>query len=52
MLIRDLKTADASGIVENSQMAGYPGVAVVLIFVDQSRARPGPGRAPGGPGVE
>ena len=41
MLIRDLKTADAIGIVENSQMAGYPGVAVVLIFVDQSRARPG-----------
>src|SRR5256885_9938656 len=41
MLIRDLKTADAIGIVENSQMAGYPGVAVVLVFVDQSRARPG-----------
>jgi RimJ/RimL family protein N-acetyltransferase len=41
MLIRDHRTAMAVGILENSQMAGYPGVAVVLIYVDEAIARPG-----------
>lgn len=41
MLIRENRTAMAVGILENSEMAGYPGVAVVLIWVDSSLARAG-----------
>ena len=41
MLIRANATGEALGLVENGEMTGYPGVAVVLIFVDTSRARPG-----------
>ncbi|HXC78247.1 MAG TPA: GNAT family protein [Candidatus Acidoferrum sp.] len=41
MLIRTRSTGLAIGLVENGEMIGYPGVAVVLIFVDQEAARPG-----------
>jgi hypothetical protein len=41
MLIRATATEEALGLVENGEMTGYPGVAVVLIFVDTGRARPG-----------
>lgn len=41
MLIRDNRSAEAIGTVENSEMAGYPGVAVVLIYVNALAARPG-----------
>jgi RimJ/RimL family protein N-acetyltransferase len=42
MLIRANGTlGEAFGLVENGEMIGYPGVALVLIFVDQDRARPG-----------
>jgi hypothetical protein len=41
MLIRATATGEALGLVENGEMTGYPGVAVVLIFVDTARARPG-----------
>jgi len=41
MIIRDNSSADAIGTLENTEMAGYPGVAAVLIYVDESVARPG-----------
>ena len=41
MLIRAKADGAAVGLVENGHMIGYPGVAVVLIFVDPSLARPG-----------
>jgi len=41
MLIRANADGAAIGVIENGQMSGYPGVAVVLIFVDESVARPG-----------
>ena len=41
MLIRERRGGQAIGIVENHRMAGYPGVAVVTIFVDPDRARAG-----------
>jgi len=41
VLIREHSTATAVGILENSQMTGYPGVAVVLIYTDEAAARPG-----------
>jgi hypothetical protein len=41
MLIRASGTGEAFGLVENGEMIGYAGVAVVLIFVDPKRARPG-----------
>jgi hypothetical protein len=42
MLIRANGTfGEAFGLVENGEMTGYPGVALVLIFVDPDRARPG-----------
>jgi len=41
MLIRANTTGEAFGLVENAEMTGYPGVAVVLIFVDPDLARPG-----------
>jgi len=41
MLIRANRGGEALGLVENGEMMGYSGVAVVLIFVDQERARPG-----------
>jgi RimJ/RimL family protein N-acetyltransferase len=41
MVIRANATGEAFGLVENGEMVGYPGVAVVLIFVDSAKARPG-----------
>jgi RimJ/RimL family protein N-acetyltransferase len=41
MLIRDKATGQAIGLLENGEMEGYPGVAVVLIFTDPAVARPG-----------
>jgi hypothetical protein len=41
MLIRERRGGQAIGIVENHRMTGYPGVAVVTIFVDPDRARAG-----------
>ena len=41
MVIRDRTSGGVIGLVENGEMTGYPGVAVVVIFVDQSLARPG-----------
>lgn len=41
MLIRERRGGQAVGIVENHRMTGYPGVAVVTIFVDPAQARPG-----------
>jgi hypothetical protein len=41
MLVRDNRSAIAVGMLENSEMSGYPGVAVVLIFLDKATARPG-----------
>jgi RimJ/RimL family protein N-acetyltransferase len=41
MVIRANDDGAAIGVIENGQMIGYPGVAVVLIFVDPSLARPG-----------
>lgn len=41
MVIRANGSGEAFGLVENGEMIGYPGVAVVLIFVDHARARPG-----------
>lgn len=41
MLIRETRSATAIGLVENGEMVGYPGVAVVLIYVDTELARPG-----------
>lgn len=41
MLIRARETGIAIGLVENGEMIGYPGVAVVLIFTDPALARPG-----------
>jgi hypothetical protein len=41
MVIRSRASGEALGLIENGEMIGYPGVAVVLIFVDQDRARPG-----------
>lgn len=41
VLIRARSTGIAIGLVENGEMIGYPGVAVVLIFMDPKSARPG-----------
>jgi RimJ/RimL family protein N-acetyltransferase len=41
MVISDRRSGVAFGLIENGEMSGYPGVAVVVIFVDQSLARPG-----------
>jgi ribosomal protein S18 acetylase RimI-like enzyme len=41
MLIRAKTTGQAIGLIENGEMEGYPGVAVVLIFTDPAVARPG-----------
>lgn len=41
MIIRANADGAAIGLVESGHMTGYPGVAVVLIFVDPSVARPG-----------
>jgi hypothetical protein len=41
MLIREKRSGAPIGLVENGEMIGYPGVAVVLIYVDTARARPG-----------
>lgn len=41
MLIRDARSGQAVGLVEAGQLTGYAGVAVVLIYMDQSIARPG-----------
>jgi hypothetical protein len=41
MVIRANRTGDAFGLVENGEMVGYPGVAVVLIYADPDLARPG-----------
>jgi ribosomal protein S18 acetylase RimI-like enzyme len=41
MLIRAKATGVAIGLIENGEMIGYPGVAVVLIFTDPTLARAG-----------
>lgn len=41
MAIRANATGEVVGVIENGEMRGYPGVAVLVIFVDESRARPG-----------
>jgi hypothetical protein len=38
MLIRARHSGLAIGLIENGEMAGYPGVAVVLIFTDPAEA--------------
>ena len=40
MLIRENRGGSAIGLVSNGEMIGYPGVAVILIYVDPE-ARPG-----------
>jgi hypothetical protein len=39
--IRDNQSGRVIGVLENDEMAGYAGVAVFVIFVDQQQARPG-----------
>jgi hypothetical protein len=41
MLVRDARTGTAVGVIEAGQLSGYAGVAVLLVFLDQSVARPG-----------
>ena len=41
MVIRSKRSGEAFGLVENGEMIGYPGVAVVLIFIDPATARAG-----------
>src|SRR5690348_11217767 len=41
LLIRDARSGAAVGVVEAGQLSGYGGVAVILIYTDQSIARPG-----------
>jgi RimJ/RimL family protein N-acetyltransferase len=43
MLVRDLRSGEAVGLVEAAPLPGYPGVAVVSAFMDRTRLRPGPG---------
>lgn len=41
MAIRENKSGQIIGTVENDEMAGYPGVAVYIIYADPDRSRPG-----------
>jgi len=41
MALRDNRTGTVFGVVENDEMRGYPGVAVFIVYVDQTLARPG-----------
>jgi hypothetical protein len=40
MAVRENTGGRVLGVVENSEMVGYPGVAVLLIYMDQALARP------------
>lgn len=41
LVVRLAASSEAVGLMENGEMIGYPGVAVVVIFVDPARARAG-----------
>src|SRR2546430_4514765 len=41
MVIREIASGRAIGLIENGVMSGYPDVAVVLFFTDPDVARPG-----------
>jgi RimJ/RimL family protein N-acetyltransferase len=42
LVVRLAASGEVVGLMENGEMVGYPGVAVVVIFIDPERARPGP----------
>ena len=41
MLIRENQSGAAVGTLESDEMTGYPGVAVLIVFADSERSRPG-----------
>ena len=41
LVVRIVPSGEVVGLMENGEMTGYPGVAVIVVYVDPRRARPG-----------